>query len=158
MFQSLVDSLDKVYKYKTNNDPYMTSLSGKLYLGAHLKLTKGIGVGFLSRFQMIDKSIRPQYTFSLNLTPGKYFSTSVSYTLVDGIRDNLGFGTTFKLGPFHWYLMSDRIPLFYLKDKSGIPIPKYYKSFNLRTGFNLVFGTTRHRKIFKDKPLVEIED
>jgi hypothetical protein len=158
MGQALVDSLKKIYSIEANHESYMTSLSGKLYLGAHLQLIKSVGVGFLTRLQLLDKAIRPQYTFSVNYSPGQSFSTALSYTIADGVYDNLGFGISFKAGPFHWYLMSDRIPIYYNKAKAGYPIPAYAKNVNFRMGFNLMFGSIRHRNIYKDKPLVEIED
>jgi hypothetical protein len=107
---------------------------------------------------LLDKSIRAQYTFSLNLSPGQSFNAALSYTIADGMYDNLGLGLSFKAGPLNWYIMSDRIPIFYNKDKAGYPIPAYAKNVNFRMGFNLMFGSIRHRNIYKDKPLVEIED
>jgi len=158
MGKALIDTLKKAYSSEASHDSYMTSLSGKLYLGAHLQLTQVVGVGFLSRFQMFDKSVKSQYTFSLNLNPGQSFSTSLSYTIADGVYDNLGLGLSFKPGPFQWYIMSDRIPIYYNKVRGGLPIPAYAKNFNFRVGFNLMFGNVRHSNIYKDKPLVEIED
>lgn len=158
MAKALVDSLKKLYSFETDHESYMTSLSGKLYVGAHLQLVRGVGVGFLTRFQLLDKAIRSQYTLSLNLSPGEAFSTSFSYTIADGVYDNLGLGLSFKAGPFNWYLMSDRIPIYYNKVKAGYPIPAYARNVNFRMGFNLMFGSVRHRNIYKDKPLLEIED
>ena len=158
MGEALIDSLKKIYTVETNHDSYMTSLSGKIYLGVHVQLIKSVGVGFLTRLQFLDKIIRPQYTLSLNISPGRSFSTALSYTIADGVYDNLGFGISFKPGPFHWYLMSDRIPIYYNKAKAGYPIPAFAKNVNFRMGFNLMFGGIRHRNIYKDKPLVEIED
>jgi hypothetical protein len=156
--QVLLDSLDKVYEIRTNQESYTTALTGKIYAGALYQLTKGIGFGALTRLQLVKNNIRPQFTFSLNLTHSQWFGTTLSYTIADGMFDNLGIGCVAKLGPLQWYFITDRIPLAYQKNSgSGPPIiPKYARSINLRSGFNIVFGSRRKIKVDKDKPFVEI--
>jgi hypothetical protein len=154
---ALMDTLKKVYAVNSNHDAYTTSLTGKLYAGIHYQLAKGVGVGVLTRLQMVRNNVKPQFTFSVNLNPSRTFNTTFSYTIADGTYDNLGFGITYKLGPFQHYIICDRIPLFYSWEKSGVPIPSYLKSVNFRTGFNLVFGCKRNKKALKDKPLLPTE-
>ncbi len=151
------DTLKKVFTFETNHNSYITSLSGKLYTGANLQLAKWVGVGFLSRFQLINQNIRSQYSFSLNLSPGQALSTSFSYSIIEGVADNLGFGLSLKGGPLNWYWIFDRIPITY-NTINSIPVPAYAKSINFRMGLNLMFGCTRNKKLKKDKPLVEVED
>ena len=156
--QALVDTF-KNLKYRHNQDDYITTLSPKLYVGAHLQLVKFLGVGFLSRFQMMESSIRSQYTLSLNLTSAKFIGTTLSYTLADGMTDNFGIAMNLNFGPLQWYISSDRIPLYWAanKDPNSSPyIPENYKNFNIHTGINLVFGYVRNRKLIKDKPLVAL--
>jgi hypothetical protein len=151
---AILDTLESIYAVNTNHEPYTTALSGKVYAGVHYQLIKGIGFGIVTRLQMIRKNIKPQFTFSLNLNPGNALNTTISYTIADGMFDNLGFGIAFRLGPLQSYIICDRIPLFYSYEKSkGYPIPSYAKSINFRTGFNFVFGSKRNRKALKDKPL-----
>ncbi|HEX2934636.1 MAG TPA: DUF5723 family protein [Bacteroidales bacterium] len=154
---ALKDTLEKVYAVNTNHDPFTTSLTGKLYVGVHYQLIKGIGFGALTRLQMLRNNIKPQFTFSLNLDPGKTFSATISYTIANGVYDNLGLGIATRLGPFQYYIICDRIPLFYNWEKSGYPIPAYAKNINFRTGINFVFGCTRNKKALKNKPLLPSE-
>jgi hypothetical protein len=156
--ETLLDSLGKEYKPSTNTDPYTTSISAKLYAGVHYQLLKSVGIGALSRFQLVKNTVKPQFTFSLNLTSKQWLGYTISYTIADGMYDNLGIGYVAKLGPFQYYFITERIPLAWQKNSgSGIPfVPKYYRSVNFRTGFNLVFGCKRKIKIDKDKPFVDI--
>jgi hypothetical protein len=154
----LLDTLEKVYEIKSNTEAFTTGLTGKLYAGANYQLTKGVGFSALSRFQLVKSSIRPQLTMSLNLTHRQWFGYTLSYTIADGMFDNIGMGLVSKLGPLQWYIIIDRIPLVYQKNTGGgIPyIPKYAQSANFRTGLNIVFGNRRKIKVDKDKPFVDI--
>lgn len=157
--QATIDTFKNI-KSKHNQTDYITTLSPKLYIGAHVQLLKSVGVGFLTRFQLIQKTINPQYTFSLNLTPGTFLGTTVSYTIADGVTDNLGFAMNLNFGAMQWYIASERIPLYWAKnvDKgTSIPyIPEYSRNFNFHTGINLVFGYVKNKKLLKDKPLVAL--
>ncbi|MDP4207628.1 MAG: DUF5723 family protein [Bacteroidota bacterium] len=153
----LLDTLKSRFTFKKNTNSYTTSLSTKIYLGAEYDLVKWFGVGFLTRLQFIDKRVDPQYTLSLNMHPGNVFNFTLSYTVADKVYSNLGAGLSLKLGPLQWYLISDRIPLYYKPvANKGYAIPPYAKNVNIRTGMNLVFGYNHNsKKANKDKPLVE---
>ncbi len=157
MLETLLDTLKNTFTYQQNSDPYTTTLSPKLYAGAQLRIMNDLGVSFLTRMQIIEKSLQSQYTFSLNFYPANAFLLTVSYTMADKMYDNFGVALSSKLGPLQWYIMSERVPLYYYKEaKNKYYIPAYAKNINLRLGFNLVFGKHRHKRIFKDRPLVEI--
>jgi hypothetical protein len=116
-----------------------------------------LGIGVLTRLQIIESSLKSQYTFSLNFYPANAFLLTLSYTIADQMYDNFGVALSSKLGPLQWYIMSERIPLYYDKDKSGAYIPAYAKNINLRFGVNIVMGKKRHKRTNKDMPLVEIQ-
>ncbi len=153
--QMLLDSLKNTFTLTNSNDPYTTHLNGKLYLGARYQIIKQIGFGFLSRTEMIKGKLRQQFTLSTNFYPIKGFAASISYSIMNKTYNNLGFGISGRLGPLNLYLISDNIPLTYYKVKSSPAIiPVNTRTFNLRLGLNLVFGTNQQKKIMKDKPLV----
>jgi hypothetical protein len=161
--QAMIDTLKSKFTYRRDTDPFTTSLSPKLYAGALYQLTKGIGFGFLTRQQIIDKNLHSQYSLSVNLYPANAINFTVSYTIADQMYDNFGFGMSFKFLCFQTYIMSERIPLYWnlVKFSSGepkVPVPAYAKSFNLHWGMNLAFGY-RHRakKLNRDKPLVDLD-
>ncbi len=154
---ALLDTLKSKFAYNTTVDPYMTTLSPKLYVGMQLRVLNDVGLSVLTRMQIIEKSLQSQYTFSLNFYPGNVFLLTLSYTIADNMYDNFGAALSSKFGPLQWYIMTDRIPLYYAKDVKGYYVPEYAKNINLRFGVNIVFGKKRHKRIFKDQPLVEIQ-
>jgi hypothetical protein len=161
MVQTLLDTLGNVYNLKTSQNAYTTSLTGKLYLAAYYQPFKAFGIGALTRFALIQNKIRPQFTFTANLYISKVLELTGSYTMAEGAYNNLGLGMVWKLGPLQWYLMSDRLPLFWDKNVGkdlNIPyVPSYNRTFNVRTGVNLVFGCRRKAKLAtKNIPLLDI--
>jgi hypothetical protein len=157
VFEALMDTLGKKFNYTTNPNPYMTTLSPKLYVGAQLRVLNDLGLSVLTRMEFVEKKLKSQYTFSLNLYLLNFSSLTFSYTIADEMYDNFGIALCDKIGPFQSYLMIERIPMYYDKDVSGAYIPAYAKNINLRFGFNIVLGHTRHKRANKDKPLVEIQ-
>jgi len=151
----LIDTLKKVYNVQASADPYTTFLSPKLYVGISYAPFQFLKLGVLSRSEVIFKTWRQQFTGSVTLYPAQFFGATLSYTVADGMYDNFGFGFVLRSGPFQMYLMSDRIPLYYNKDKNYGYIPVYAKNINFRLGFNLVFGANTKRKLLLDKPFLE---
>jgi hypothetical protein len=161
MAKALLDTLKNNFTYNSNTSAYKTSLSPKLYVGVLYQLTKGIGLGALTRQQIIDSKLNSQYTLSLNLYPANALNFTLSYTIANKMYDNFGMGFTFKLAFLQAYIMSERLPLYWHKAKqdngSWYPIPMYAKNFNIHFGFNLVLGYRhREKKLKGDKPLVDL--
>jgi hypothetical protein len=151
----LNDTLKNMFKFTNEHSAYTTFLNPKMYLAANYQPLKAIGFGALTRLELKDKRIDPQFTGSFLFTPFNWFNLALSYTIADKVYDNFGFGWVIKPGPFQFYTMFERIPSIYNKDKSNLYVPVYAKSFNVHFGINLVFGYNRDKKLLKDKPLVE---
>ncbi|HEY4785245.1 MAG TPA: DUF5723 family protein [Bacteroidales bacterium] len=158
MGNALLDSLKDHFTYNSSIAAYKTYLSPKLYVGFLFQLTKGIGLGALTRQQIIESKLNSQYTFSLNLYPANALNFTLSYTIANKMYDNFGMGFTFKLAFLQTYIMTERIPLVFYPTKQGYPIPKYAKEFNLRFGFNFVLGYNHRakKKAQGDKPYVDL--
>lgn len=158
MGKALIDTLKNNFTYNSGANGYTTNLSAKFYVGALFQLTKGIGLGALTRQQMVNNKLNSQYTLSLNLYPANAINFTFSYTIADHMYDNFGFGMSAKFLCFQTYFMSERIPLAWGKDEgSGVPFPAYAKSMNFRYGINFVFGYRhREKKLKGDKPLVDL--
>ena len=131
-------------------------LSAKLYAGIHYELAKWIGIGAVTRQQIINSTLYSQYTFSLNLNLWRFINTTYSYTIYNKTYDNFGFALSWKSGPLQIYGICDRIPLYYDKTTDGVLIPAYAKDFNFRFGVNLLFACRKDHRVKRDKPLVDI--
>ncbi len=125
---SIIDEME-LKKYEEN---YMKWLPLKIYAGGAYKLNKNIELGALASFQYYNKNLTPAFTFSANLTPYNWFSTVVSYSIMNGTYNNLGFGLSLRGGPFQFYFVSDHL--------SSTIFPKKTRNISARFGINFVFG------------------
>ncbi|MFW6369865.1 MAG: DUF5723 family protein [Bacteroidota bacterium] len=154
-FDQVLDSIADEFQLSNTEDSYNTMLYGKVYLGARYNVTEQFSVGVLSRSQFLHGRINEKLTLSANLYPGKALSLAFSYSIQNYSYNNLGIGLSSKLGPFNWYMVLDNVP-FMAETPDGLPIiPHTMKSLNFMTGFNLVFGCNKLKKLMKDKPMLQ---
>ena len=155
----MVDSLKNSLIVSNSQNPYTTFLPFGVTIGGNFKLTKAFSVGLLSYSRIIGKQLKEALTLSANLNLGSLISTSLSYTIVNHRADNLGAGIAFRAGVCQFYLLTDRIPVYWNKINSSnndtFMLPANWNTLNLRLGMNLVFGNKISRK--QDKPMIEVE-
>jgi len=155
--QNLGDSLQKSFSIKQNNATYRTMLTTQFYLGANYWLNDKNNVGLVLNGQYANKQLHPALAVSFNNKVGRWFSASVSYSMLNRSYDNVGLGLAFT-GPVQFYIVSDNIlsALIYDKyktDNSSFMVPAYSKNINVRFGINITIG-----KIPKDKDKDGIPD
>lgn len=128
----------------TPDVPYTTRLNTKLFIGANYYVTPFLGLGFLSRTDFLQDKIAQQFTASANLTTGRLFNFTLSYSYINSDFKNIGAGLALNLGPVNLYAISDNAlnMIFWREDT---------RSANLWFGMNLIFG---YRSVNKDRPLV----
>jgi outer membrane protein OmpA-like peptidoglycan-associated protein len=149
--QNYGDSLAKAYKidtvYKTS---YTTMLTTQFHLGANYWLNEKNNVGLVLNGRYANKQFNPALCISFNNRVGRWFSASVSYSMLNRSYNNVGLGLAFT-GPVQFYVVSDNILSFlvfdkYKSDNSSFVVPAYSHNLNLRFGINITLG-----KIPKDK-------
>jgi hypothetical protein len=150
----IIDSLRNSFVTETTYSPYSSMLTAKVLIGANYKLLEKVDVGFLSYTQIYRGKLFPRITLSANLRPMKWLNTSFSYSLLNQEYYNLGFGLSFKPGPFNLYFIGDTYPIAYTRS-GNIPVPIFSKGFRFQFGFNFVFGCNKDKKADRDIPLVE---
>jgi hypothetical protein len=128
------------------NMPYINWLPVKLYAGAEYKLRKWLSLGLLYRGEYFNKYMYNAYTASINLKYMRYSSTTISYTIKNKNFVNLGFGTSFRMGPYNTFIVTDNI---------GAAI-WWWKSeqFSVRMGTSMVFGVKKKAKGPRSVPLL----
>ena len=129
---------------------YHTMLTTQFYLGGNYWINEKNNVGVILNGQYANKHLSPAFSMSFNNRVGRWFSASLSYSMLNRSYDNVGFGLSFT-GPVQFYVVSDNIlsALVFDSYKSGnssFVIPAYSKNINLRFGINITL-----RKIPKDK-------
>jgi hypothetical protein len=138
---ALIDSISQSFRFETSQDPYFTSLTPKLYAGAMYQLNEKVNVSALTRTEFFD--LRPHFALTLaaNYSPFSYLHGTLSYSIMNYRFDQLGFGISVGNGPMQFYVVSDHIPVFYMRDSaSGMIWPYSAQTMNIRLGMNLIFG------------------
>jgi outer membrane protein OmpA-like peptidoglycan-associated protein len=122
---------------------YTTSLSTRFNVGAEYGiLNDKIGFGLLSSTLFANKSTFTDLTVSANFRPCYWFHPTISYSVLDGRFNTIGFGAQLKVGMFNMYMAIDKIPFSLTKNY----IPKQITGTNAQFGMVWVFGDSRSWK------------
>ena len=136
---TLLQKLEDAFVSTGTHNSYSTALSTRLNVGAEYSVVNNkIGFGLLSSTLYTNKSLYTDLTVAANLRPCNWFSTSFSYSLLNGRLSNLGFGAQLRVMPFNMYLAIDRIPLTFAS--KSLPVPTQLKGVNLQAGLVWVIG------------------
>ena len=156
--------LNNMYTVDNNSSSYTSWLTAKVFLGAEYGVWDNkMTFGFLSKTYILRQKMFEEMSVSANFKPWHIFSTSLSYSLLDGCWSNLGWGVNFNFGPVNLFTAIDNIPLTYAKGDDFI-VPTKTRGVNFSTGMNYVFGWKEKKKKEEkeeekeDYPLPTVED
>ena len=135
--QLMLDSLEDSYETTFLEEPYMTLLPLKSYIGATHQLTERIRAGVLQRNLFYKWRIYPSLTFSLNADIQDFFSVSAAYSYNRYSFSNFGVGFS---------LQSRRVQFYMVTDNLRAINPLDVRNVNLRFGLNLFFGCGDQRR------------
>jgi len=152
-FETFIDSIKNTFALSSTNNAYSSFLTTKVLLGVNYKLHKRVDVGLLAYTEIYRMKFFPRLTLSANFRPFNFINASFSYSVLNKEYYNLGFGLSFKPGPFNWYVIGDTYPL--VVSKGGTPLPVHSKGFRIQMGFNFAFGTKKNKGGQDDMPLMD---
>jgi hypothetical protein len=141
LLEALIDSIGESFRFESSQRPFFTSLTPKLYAGALYRLNEQVTVSALTRTEFFD--LRPHFALTLaaNYSPFPFLHGTLSYSIMNNRFDQLGLGLAVGSGPVQFYLVSDHIPIYYVRDSSsGLIWPYSAQTMNIRLGLNLLFG------------------
>lgn len=139
--EALIDTIRQSFRFETSQQPYYTSLTPKLYAGAMFQLNEKVNLSALTRTEFFDRRPHFALTLAANYSPKPFLHGTLSYSIMNNRFDQLGFGIAVGNGPVQFYLVSDHIPVFYVRDSaSGMIWPYSAQTMNFRLGVNLIFG------------------
>ncbi len=148
--ETLIDSIGQTFRFEASRKPYFTSLTPKLYAGAMWRMNEKLNLSALTRTEFFD--MRPHFALTLaaNYSPFPFLHGTLSYSVMSYRFDQLGFGIAVGGGPVQFYVVSDHIPLYYVRDTStGLIWPYSAQTMNFRLGMNLMFGCREENPIGK---------
>ncbi len=129
--EDLKDSIENYLQFEENSDKFTTWLGTNIYLGGTYELTKGINLGVLSKTYFYNKKPHQGLILSANFTPVKWFSGTLSYSMINRSYSNIGLGMGVRLGGMQIYMLTDYM--------TGLKLKKA-KSMGFQLGVNLYFG------------------
>jgi len=145
-FDDMLDSLTNSFTISNTAESYKTTLGTKIYIGANFAVSKKFDVGFLSRSYYYNSNLNQAFTFSANVRPINGISASLSYSIMNGAYNNIGFGLVLGGAPLQIYIISDNASAALWGHKTT--------SANFRFGLNVAFGCKKRSRM-KDTPLLK---
>ena len=139
--QALEDSVNSHFRLSGSQTPYTALIPMKLMAGASCKYNSYISLGLIGEAEILSGRIYPSLTINAVARPADNFSVSLSYSMMDRSFKNIGFGLVIGKEPVQFYLVSDNIPLNYVRARDlGLFWPYNSRTMNIRTGINVIFG------------------
>jgi hypothetical protein len=132
-FTNLSDSLSNTFDLVKTYNKYRSNLTTKVYLGATYKINNTFTAGILWYGQFGNNQLNQTISTSINATLGKWFSSSLSYSLINMKNSSIGLGLMLRpFSGFQIYIVSD--------NAMALLNPENARNFNLRMGINFVMG------------------
>lgn len=126
------DSVIRVFEPSLIENAYSYWLTPKLYLGGTYKINEKLNAGILFRGDVFIKRLHGSLTLSANANIKKWFSPTLSYTIINNSFKQVGAGVLFKIPWFQFYIVTDNV--------CAIIWPEAARNVNFRMGINLLFG------------------
>lgn len=145
-FEQVIDSLENSFTISNQSNSYTSGLGTKIYVGASYFVSPKFDVSFLSRSYIYNDYLNQAFTFSANVRPINGISASISYSIMNGTYNNIGFGLVLGGAPLQLYVISDNASAALWGHKTS--------AVNLRFGLNVAFGCRKRAKN-QDKPLLK---
>lgn len=127
-----IDSVIHLFTYENQVEKYNTYLNPKIYLGGTYKINNMFTGGFLYRGELYQHRFLSSITLSGMANVKKWFSASLSYSIINNSFANVGAGLIFKTGPVQYFFITDNV--------LGSIWPQATRNLNLRLGINMMFG------------------
>lgn len=145
---NVLDTIVDHFQLVENDDPYISHLNPKIYLGSTWSFNKNNDLGILVRMDLAENKVQPSLTLNYLHRFGKVLSVYGNYSFLANSYNNLGFGFVAKVGPVQLYLLND---IAY-----SLAQPGDAKNYNFHFGINFLFGDLEKRANI-DPELIEKE-
>lgn len=147
LLDALQDSLLNAFHAATATNSYFTALPFNLYGGITREVLPNLKAGAMTWIEINSMHVRPSLTLSLNFTPFDAFAATLSYTIMNNKINQIGTGLAFGSRGAQFYILTDNIPVRFIKDVSSSLIwPYNARMISLRFGLNLFFGCDDNEK------------
>ena len=139
--QNINDSVVGLMKPELGASSYKKSLYAKFYIGGSCHATKWLDASVLYRGYSFDGKLKSALTISANATFLRAWAASLSWSAMNGVKNNIGLGFAYNIGIFQFYILGDNIaaPLYPIDMKFSENLIKNTKQATVHFGINMVF-------------------
>ncbi|MBE0655236.1 MAG: hypothetical protein IH594_15655 [Bacteroidales bacterium] len=139
--QAMEDSISAKLFLEASENPYNAMLPARFLAGLEYKWKPKVSLGAVMEGEILSGRFYPSLSLTAIARPIEWLTASLSYSIMDRWFSNFGFGIAAGNGPVQFYIVSDNIPLRYVKEtETGIIWPYHARTFNFRTGLNIIIG------------------
>lgn len=131
-FEDIKDSLKAAFEFtETDGNAYSRALASRVFLAANYNFNDKHSVGAIYHARIWEKELFHDVSLNYQARLSRTFQYSLSYSVVNGIYNNVGAGLSLKLGAIQIYALSDNLlhALMY----------ENLQNSSLRVGINLTF-------------------
>lgn len=147
--RELADSMKYAFSLYPSAAVYRENLPFGFMAGLKFMVARSLSLSITSLSRVYQEKVRETVAFSAGLSFSDWFSSSLTFTGSNYRDANLGAGMSVRAGFFQFYLLSEKIPLYWnrikIDDNSTVILPSDWNAVDLRLGMNLVFGTRPKR-------------
>jgi len=139
--QTITDSIIGLMVPELGADSYKKSLYAKFYFGGSYHATKWLDASVLYRGYSFYGKFKSALTVSANANFLRAWSGSLSWSAMNGVRNNIGAGLAYNIGIFQFYILADNIaaPLYAVNIDMSEKMIKNTKQATAHFGINMVF-------------------
>ena len=138
-FETLVDTLEQIFKVEGNNDSYRAILPVRFIMGANFELTSMFGAGAFLFSDFTNGKYRPTLLLQGSLNLKDLFLLNMSYSVSARSATNLGISIGVKGAGMAFFLSSDNV--------FGFIAPAYSKNFHISTGLAFCIGRDKDKDV-----------
>ncbi len=163
---SLRDNFNKLWDNMRDSVRYTTSLGTNSRINQRLTTAVNVGAEYgilnnkisfaaLGNIRMNYDKVMPEFTLGVNFRPANWFKAYLSHTYAGRFSSSIGAGVNIQLGPVNMFLISDFIPLSYVRLQNTetliadantratverISLPYRNNRYNVQAGLIFSFG------------------
>lgn len=141
--EGMLDTLINLAQPKFTNESYKTRLNTKIFLGASYRPVDWLDLGVLYRGYFWERKLHSALTLSATANFWRGWSFATSYSMYNGLKNNVGLGFAYKILCFQFYGVADNIALpFFVVNDTNLSNKwiKNTKEVTFHLGMNLLFG------------------
>lgn len=147
IFSVFQESFESTLNVSTRGNAYLSFLTPKIFVAGLKQISDYFSAGVTTMTKVYNKTIYPQASVNLLYHPVNFFTFGLNYSMMNKKFNQLGYSLVLGNRGLQFYLVTDHIPLQYVRDvDTGLIWPYNARTLNIHFGLNILFGCSRSIK------------